>query len=100
LTIEKPLRAAMRQERMHLRKVRELADVTVDTSEYSVHQIKALVMKRFRSHPRAGALRARARINWHFGASAGGAASISFRGRGDCQVFKDQEIYDAGSPSR
>jgi len=56
LTMEKPLRVAMRQERMHLRKIRELADVTVDTSEYSVHQIKALVMERFRSHPRTGAL--------------------------------------------
>jgi RNase adapter protein RapZ len=56
LTMEKPLREAMRQERMRLRKIRELADVTVDTSEYSVHQIKALVMELFRSHPRAGAL--------------------------------------------
>lgn len=56
LRMGKSLRVAMRQERMHLRKIRELADVTVDTSEYSVHQIKALVMERFRSHPRAGTL--------------------------------------------
>ncbi len=56
LAIDKPLREAIRLERKHLRKIRELADVTVDTSEYSAQQVKALVTERFRSHPRSGRL--------------------------------------------
>jgi UPF0042 nucleotide-binding protein len=51
-----PLREAIRKERRRLRKFREYADVTIDTSEYSVHQVKALVMERFRAHPRAAGL--------------------------------------------
>ncbi len=56
LTVDKPLREAIRLERARLRKIREIADVTIDTSEYSVHQVKALVMERFRTHPRSAAL--------------------------------------------
>ncbi len=56
LTIQKPLREAIRLERTRLRKVRELADVIIDTSEYSVHQVKALVTERFRTHPRAAGM--------------------------------------------
>jgi RNase adapter protein RapZ len=52
---EKTLLDAIRLERRQLRRIRELADVIIDTSEYSIHQVKALVMDRFRSHPR-GAL--------------------------------------------
>jgi RNase adapter protein RapZ len=52
---EKSLPDAIRLERRQLRPIRELADVIIDTSEYSIHQVKALVMDRFRSHPR-GAL--------------------------------------------
>ncbi len=47
---------AIRLERRRLRKLRELADVTIDTSDYTVHQVKALVMQRFRKHPRSSAL--------------------------------------------
>ncbi len=56
LTVEKPLRVAIRMERARLRKIRELADATMDTSEYSVHQVKALVTERFRAHPRSAVL--------------------------------------------
>ncbi|HYK91725.1 MAG TPA: RNase adapter RapZ [Acidobacteriota bacterium] len=56
LTVDKPLREAIKLERALLRKIRELADVTIDTSEYSVHQVKALVTERFRAHPRAAVL--------------------------------------------
>ena len=49
---EKSLPDAIRLERKQLRPIRELADVIIDTSEYSIHQVKALVMDRFRSHPR------------------------------------------------
>jgi UPF0042 nucleotide-binding protein len=52
---EKTLPDAIRLERKQLRRIRELADVIIDTSEYSIHQVKALVMDRFRSQPR-GAL--------------------------------------------
>jgi UPF0042 nucleotide-binding protein len=56
LAASRPLRDAIRIERRRLKKVRELADVTIDTSEYSVHQVKALVTERFRAHPRAAML--------------------------------------------
>jgi RNase adapter protein RapZ len=45
-----PLRNAIRKERLRLIKMRDLADATVDTSDYTVHQIKALVMERFLKH--------------------------------------------------
>jgi len=47
---------AIRMERRRLRNIRELADVSLDTSEYSVHQVKAAVMDRFREHPRTAKL--------------------------------------------
>lgn len=50
---DKSLRDAIRLERRRLRRIREIADVVIDTSEYSIHQVKALVMDRFRGHPRA-----------------------------------------------
>jgi UPF0042 nucleotide-binding protein len=56
LTVEKPLGDALRAERKRLRALREMADVVIDTSDYSVHQVKALVTSRFRAHPRRGAL--------------------------------------------
>jgi UPF0042 nucleotide-binding protein len=56
LTAEKPLRDAIRLERKRLRSIRDRADVIIDTSEYSIHEVKALVMDRFRDHPRADKL--------------------------------------------
>ncbi len=52
LSGDRPLRDAIRMERKRLRKLRELADNTIDTSDSNVHQVKALVMERFRKHPR------------------------------------------------
>jgi UPF0042 nucleotide-binding protein len=52
LTADKPVRNAIRLERKRLRAVRLCADVIIDTSEYSIHEVKALVMSRFREHPR------------------------------------------------
>src|SRR5512136_48385 len=49
----RPLREAIRMERRRLRKLRELADVTIDTSDSTVHQVKAKVMERFQKHPRS-----------------------------------------------
>jgi RNase adapter protein RapZ len=53
---EKSLTETIRMERRRLRNIRELADVMIDTTTYSVHQMKALVMDRFRAHPRAAKL--------------------------------------------
>jgi len=53
LATEKPIREAIRLERKRLRTIREFADVAINTSEYSIHEVKALVMDRFREHPRA-----------------------------------------------
>lgn len=53
LTGDKPLREAIRLERRRLRSIRERADVIIDTSSYSIHQMKALVMDRFKEHPLA-----------------------------------------------
>jgi RNase adapter protein RapZ len=46
------LREAIKMERRRLRKLQEIADATIDTSDCSVHQVKALVMERFRKHTR------------------------------------------------
>lgn len=56
LISKRPLRQAIRLERRQLAKIRERADVVIDTSEYSIHQVKALVMDRFRTHPRRNSL--------------------------------------------
>lgn len=49
----KSLLTAIRAERRRLDKLRELADVVVDTSDYTVHRMKALIVERFqkRSNP-------------------------------------------------
>ena len=51
-----PLREAMRTERRRLRKLRELADYTIDTSDLTVHQMRAMVIERFRKHPQSSEL--------------------------------------------
>ena len=57
LSSGKSLGAAIRLERRRLSKLRDLADVTIDTSDSTVHQAKALVAQRFRKHPRSMALK-------------------------------------------
>jgi RNase adapter protein RapZ len=56
LSAGRPLREAIRMERRRLRKLRELADDTIDTSDTTVHEVKALVIERFRKHPRTAEL--------------------------------------------
>jgi UPF0042 nucleotide-binding protein len=51
-----PLREAMRTERRRLRKLRELADYTIDTSDLTVHQMRAMVIERFQKHPQSSEL--------------------------------------------
>jgi UPF0042 nucleotide-binding protein len=57
LSLGKSLGAAIRLERRRLSKLRDLADVTIDTSDCTVHQVKAIVAQRFRKHPRSSALK-------------------------------------------
>jgi UPF0042 nucleotide-binding protein len=56
LSAGRPLLEAIRIERKRLRKLSELADVTIDTSDYTVHQAKALIMERFRRRPGSSGL--------------------------------------------
>jgi RNase adapter protein RapZ len=51
LSSGKPIRQMIQLERKRLSKIRELADETIDTSEYTVHQVKELVIDRFRALP-------------------------------------------------
>jgi RNase adapter protein RapZ len=56
LSSERSLREAIQMERRRLHKLRDLADATIDTSECTVHQVKASVIQRFRRHPRSEVL--------------------------------------------
>jgi UPF0042 nucleotide-binding protein len=56
LSAGRSLREAIRLERRRMRKLRELADDTIDTSDTTVHQMRAMVVERFRRHPRAAEL--------------------------------------------
>jgi UPF0042 nucleotide-binding protein len=51
LSTDKPLRDAIRIERKRLKKLRDLADITIDTSDCTVHRVKAMVAERFRKQP-------------------------------------------------
>jgi len=53
---ERPLQEAIRLERRRLRKIRDASDFIFDTSGYTIHQAKALVMERFRINPKAETL--------------------------------------------
>jgi len=56
LSKQKSLRESIKIERARLRSLREFADVAIDTSRYTVHEIRDLVVERFRKHSRASAL--------------------------------------------
>ncbi len=52
LSVNKPLRDAIRIERKRLRKLKDLADISIDTSDCTVHEIKVLIADKFRKKPR------------------------------------------------
>jgi UPF0042 nucleotide-binding protein len=56
LSAGRSLRESIRLERRRLRKLRELADDAIDTSDTTVHQMRAMVIERFRKHPRRAEL--------------------------------------------
>jgi RNase adapter protein RapZ len=43
-----PVKAALQAERGHLRSIRNLADLVIDTSKFNVHELRALITERFR----------------------------------------------------
>lgn len=51
------IRDAIRSERRRLEKLKELADVTIDTSSLTVHQVKAMVAQKFRGRSPGSALK-------------------------------------------
>jgi UPF0042 nucleotide-binding protein len=53
---DRPLPDAIRLERRRLRQVQEFADESIDTSAYSVHEVKSAIMERFRARPRSRGL--------------------------------------------
>jgi UPF0042 nucleotide-binding protein len=56
LSADRTLLEAIRAERKRLRRLSALADLTIDTSDYTVHQAKAFIMDRFRTDPGSSAL--------------------------------------------
>jgi UPF0042 nucleotide-binding protein len=56
LSADKPLLEAIRTERKRLRRLSQLADVILDTSDYTVHQAKAYIMERFRTTSESSSL--------------------------------------------
>ena len=46
-----PVKAALKSERRHLRGIRSLADLVIDTSKFNVHELRALITERFREQP-------------------------------------------------
>ncbi len=53
---DRPLADAIRLERRRLRQMREFADQSIDTSAHSVHEVKSVIMDRFRSRPHSKGL--------------------------------------------
>jgi UPF0042 nucleotide-binding protein len=53
---DRTLPEAIQLERKRLKRLREVATLVIDTSSYSIHQVRAVVLSRFRTQPRAGSL--------------------------------------------
>ena len=51
LGIDAPVRASLTAERRHLRAIRALADLVIDTSKFNVHELRAHLIDRFKAHP-------------------------------------------------
>ena len=49
LGTKEPVKAALQSERRHLRPIRAIADLVIDTSKFNVHELRAHVMERFQS---------------------------------------------------
>ena len=45
-----PVKSALQQERKHLKGIRALADIVIDTSKFNVHELRAHVNEQFKQH--------------------------------------------------
>lgn len=50
LGTDAPVKAALQQERKHLKPIRELADMVIDTSKFNVHELRAHMNEEFKLH--------------------------------------------------
>lgn len=54
LGTDSPVRSALRAERRHLRAIRAIADLVIDTSKFNVHELRAHLTDRFRERAAGG----------------------------------------------
>jgi len=54
---QQPVRELLQLERTHLRRLKEMADLTIDTSDTTVHDVKEHIERRFMRDPKAAALK-------------------------------------------
>lgn len=52
LGTDAPVKAALKAERRHLGRIRKIADLVIDTSKFNVHELRALIVERFREQSR------------------------------------------------
>ena len=50
LGTDAPVRAALTEERRHLRAIRAIADLVIDTSKFNVHELRSHLTDRFKKH--------------------------------------------------
>jgi RNase adapter protein RapZ len=50
LGADAPVKSALQQERKHLKPIRALADIVIDTSKFNVHELRAHVNEQFKQH--------------------------------------------------
>jgi len=50
LGTDAPVKAALQEERKHLKPIRALADLVIDTSKFNVHELRAHITEQFKQH--------------------------------------------------
>ena len=50
LGTDAPVRASLREERRHLKPIRAVADLVIDTSKFNVHELRAHITEQFKQH--------------------------------------------------
>ncbi|HEX6503830.1 MAG TPA: RNase adapter RapZ, partial [Terriglobales bacterium] len=50
LGTDAPVKASLREERRHLKPIRAVADLVIDTSKFNVHELRAHITEQFKQH--------------------------------------------------
>jgi UPF0042 nucleotide-binding protein len=50
LGTDAPVKAALQEERKHLKPIRAVADLVIDTSKFNVHELRAHIIEQFKQH--------------------------------------------------